>query len=61
MTVIDKHDPRDPFSLPGGDVNYLESTRKPVSGMKVAYSPDLGIFNVEESVAKVVQKATGAF
>ena len=61
MSVIGKHDPRDPFSMPSGDVNYLQATRKPVSGMKVAYSPDLGIFPVEESVAKVVHKATEAF
>lgn len=61
MSVLDKHDPRDPFSLPSGNVNYLEATRKPVSDMKVAYSPDLGIFPVEESVAKVVYKATEAF
>lgn len=61
MSVLGRHDPRDPLSMPDGDVNYLEATRKPVAGMKVAYSPDLGIFPVEDSVAKVVRKATEAF
>ena len=53
--------PRDPFSLPEGGVDYIAATRRPIEGMRVAYSPDFGIFPVEERVLSVVAGAVRAF
>jgi Asp-tRNA(Asn)/Glu-tRNA(Gln) amidotransferase A subunit family amidase len=52
--------PRDPFSLPGEGVDYVAATRRPVEGMRVAYSPNFGVFPVEERVLSVVDEAVHA-
>jgi amidase/aspartyl-tRNA(Asn)/glutamyl-tRNA(Gln) amidotransferase subunit A len=43
----------------GGD--YLAATRRSISGLKVAYSPDLDVFPVDARVASVVADAVRAF
>lgn len=61
MSVMGRHEPRDPLSLPDQGIDYLAATRRPVRGLKVAYSPDLGIFPVDARVARVVRDALPAF
>jgi Asp-tRNA(Asn)/Glu-tRNA(Gln) amidotransferase A subunit family amidase len=61
LQVMAHHDPRDPMSLPDQGTDYVAATRKSVRGMKVAYSPDFGIYSVDERVAKVVAEALPAF
>src|SRR5918998_257292 len=52
---------RDPFSVPDDGTDYQGATRRPVSGLKIAYSADLDIFPVEERVLFVVGEAVRAF
>ena len=61
LQVLAGPDPRDPLSLPHEDQDYLAATRRPIRGLRVAYSPDLGIFPVDPVVAAVVAEALGAF
>ena len=61
MTVMGCHDPRDPMSLPDMGVDYMGAVRQSVEGLKVAYSPDFGIFPVDERVASIVRAALPAF
>ena len=61
LSVMAHHDPRDPMSLPDQGIDYLAATRKSVRGLKVAYSPDFGIYPVDERVATTVRAALPAF
>ena len=60
MGVLDGYDPRDPLSL-DEKVDYLAALKKPVRGMKIAYSPNLDVFPVEPAVAEAVARAARAF
>ena len=53
--------PRDPFSLPNDGTDYLAATRQPIEGFKVAYSPDFGIFPVDQRIEKIVGEAVRTF
>jgi Asp-tRNA(Asn)/Glu-tRNA(Gln) amidotransferase A subunit family amidase len=53
--------PRDPLSLPDEGIDYIAATRRSIKGMRVAYSPNFGIFPVEERVLSVVEEAVRAF
>jgi amidase/aspartyl-tRNA(Asn)/glutamyl-tRNA(Gln) amidotransferase subunit A len=53
--------PRDPFSLPDQGIDYLACTRRSVQGLRLAYSPDLGVFPVDPRVRGVVEAALPAF
>ena len=53
--------PRDPLSLPDEGMDYIAATRRSIEGMRVAYSPNFGIFPVEERVLSVVEEAARAF
>jgi amidase len=62
-TVIDAlagYDSRDPFGLehPG---DLLGAVRRPIAGMRIAYSPDLDVFPVDPAVSAVVDEAVRAF
>jgi Asp-tRNA(Asn)/Glu-tRNA(Gln) amidotransferase A subunit family amidase len=60
-TVLAGPHPRDPFSLPDDGTDYLSATRTSIEGLRVAYSPDFGIFPVDDPVSDVVRKAVRAF
>jgi Asp-tRNA(Asn)/Glu-tRNA(Gln) amidotransferase A subunit family amidase len=47
----------DPFSLPGDDTNVVAAVDEPVDDIRVAYSPDLGVFPLEDRVRTVVDDA----
>src|SRR5215213_2724555 len=53
--------PRDPFSLPDEGTDYVAATRRSVGGMRIAYSPNFGVFPVEERVLSVIEEAVRAF
>ncbi|HTO04330.1 MAG TPA: amidase, partial [Opitutus sp.] len=61
LNVMARHDPRDPFSLPAGGIDYVKASRRSIKGLKIAYSPDLDVFPVEEGVARVVEAALAGF
>ena len=53
--------PRDPFSLPNDGTDYLAATRQSIEGMRVAYSPDFGIFPMDERIGTIVGTAVRVF
>lgn len=61
LAVMAGPDPRDPHSLPDDGVDYLAATRRAIGGLKVAYSPNLDVFPVEDEVSGVVAEAVRAF
>lgn len=61
LSVMAGPDDRDPMSLPPAGECFLEATRRSIRGMRIAYSPDWDVFEVEPGVAKVVAKAVRAF
>ena len=54
------HDPRDPFSL-GEPVDHLGALGRSLDGVRIAYSPDFGMYPVDAKVAAVVAEAVTAF
>lgn len=60
LSVLAGYDSRDPFSL-DESVDYMAATRRSIQGMKIAYSPDLGVFPVDPRVTEAVAKAVRAF
>jgi amidase/aspartyl-tRNA(Asn)/glutamyl-tRNA(Gln) amidotransferase subunit A len=60
MTALAGYDPRDPFSL-REEVDYLGALDRDITGMRIAYSPDLDVFPVDRRVAAVVAGAVRAF
>jgi aspartyl-tRNA(Asn)/glutamyl-tRNA(Gln) amidotransferase subunit A len=58
--VVGAH-PLDPNSLPHPGFSYRETLADLPSGLRIAYSPDLGFACVQSDVAAVVAEATRAF
>jgi Asp-tRNA(Asn)/Glu-tRNA(Gln) amidotransferase A subunit family amidase len=54
-------DDRDPYSLPADGADYMAATRRSVAGLRIAWSPDLGVFPIEPEVARVTSEAVRAF
>ncbi|MDP8948737.1 MAG: amidase [Actinomycetota bacterium] len=52
---------RDPFSLPDDGTDYLTATRRPIDGLRIAYSPNFDVFPVEEEVGAIIGDAVRAF
>jgi Asp-tRNA(Asn)/Glu-tRNA(Gln) amidotransferase A subunit family amidase len=48
--------PRDPLSVPAVE-DYRAAVDRPVDGMRVAYSPDMGVYPVEQRVRETVGEA----
>jgi amidase/aspartyl-tRNA(Asn)/glutamyl-tRNA(Gln) amidotransferase subunit A len=61
LNVIAGYEPRDPFSLNDPPTDFTAATRRPIRGLRIAYSPDLDVFPVEPRVAGVVASAVRAF
>jgi amidase len=59
LTALSGPDPRDPLSFPFHD-DPLGAVDRPIAGMRIAYSPDLGGFAVDPAVAAVVAEAVQA-
>ncbi len=60
MTALSGYDPRDVFSLDEVP-DYMGATTRSLEGMRIAYSPDWGVFPVDPAVAETVRRAVGAF
>jgi Asp-tRNA(Asn)/Glu-tRNA(Gln) amidotransferase A subunit family amidase len=61
LDVIAGPHPSDPFSLPERDGAYTSVTRRSLDGTSVAYSPDLGICEVDSEIAGIVEDAVDGF
>lgn len=57
LSVLAGPSDTDPFSLPADGTDYLAAVDAPVDDVRVAYSPDLGIFPLERRVRDVVDDA----
>ncbi len=53
--------PRDPFSLPAPDIDYRAATERGAEDLRVAYSPDLSRFVIDERVRRVMDDAVTGF
>jgi aspartyl-tRNA(Asn)/glutamyl-tRNA(Gln) amidotransferase subunit A len=61
LTVISEPDERDWTALPYQEIDYTEGLDAGISGLRVAYSRDLGYAKVDPEVAALVDEAAGAF
>ncbi len=61
LKVIAGPHPRDPFSLPDDGLDYLAALDTSIAGFKIAYSPNLDVFPVEQQVQSVIKEALPAF
>jgi aspartyl-tRNA(Asn)/glutamyl-tRNA(Gln) amidotransferase subunit A len=61
LGVMSGPDDRDPYSLPADGADYMAATTRSVSGLRVAWSPDLGVFPIDPEVARVTKDAVAAF
>jgi Asp-tRNA(Asn)/Glu-tRNA(Gln) amidotransferase A subunit family amidase len=61
LHVIVGPDDRDPYSVPADGADYMAATRKSIKGLRVAWSPDLGVFPIDAEVARVTAEAVRAF
>jgi amidase/aspartyl-tRNA(Asn)/glutamyl-tRNA(Gln) amidotransferase subunit A len=60
LEAIAGPDARDPFSLPDR-LDFLGATRRSIKGMKIAWTPDFGVYPVEPAVVETCRAALAAF
>ncbi|MBQ7444334.1 MAG: amidase [Clostridia bacterium] len=61
LNLMARYDPRDPHSVPRAPKDYVRLMKEPVSGMKIGFTPDFGIWPVDSEIADIVEKAALAF
>lgn len=61
LTYMSGYNPRDPYSVARDTVFYRKYLTQDLRGMKIAYTPDFGIFSVDPEVEKVVLEAVNHF
>jgi aspartyl-tRNA(Asn)/glutamyl-tRNA(Gln) amidotransferase subunit A len=61
LSVITGPDPRDRYSIPAADFDYVEATKGDIAGLRIAYSEDWGFAAVDPEVRRVVSDAVAAF
>jgi amidase/aspartyl-tRNA(Asn)/glutamyl-tRNA(Gln) amidotransferase subunit A len=60
MTALTGYHPSDPFSL-DERVDFMAATQRSIAGMRIAFSPDFGIFPVESDVRETIVAAVQVF
>lgn len=61
LSVMAGQHPVDPMVAPDDGTDFLGATRDPIDGFAVAYSPNLDVFPLDDSVAGIVDDAAYAF
>ena len=61
LDVMAGDHPADPFSLPTPTQSYTDAIQESVNDLSIAYSPDLGVYPVADSVRTLVGDAVDAF
>jgi aspartyl-tRNA(Asn)/glutamyl-tRNA(Gln) amidotransferase subunit A len=61
LSVITGPDPRDRYSIPAADFDYLDAVQGDIKGLRVAYSDDWGYAAVDPEVRRIVGEAVAAF
>lgn len=59
LAVMSGPHPRDPFALPDDGLDWLAAPSRELDGLRIAFSPDLGVFPIDPRVAAVVEDAVG--
>ena len=57
LDVLVGWDASDPFAVPAPEADYVGATRRGADSLSVGYSPDLGIFPMEDVVRDTVEEA----
>lgn len=61
LSVIAGPDPRDRYSIPAADFDYVEAVKGDIKGLRIAYSEDWGYAAVDPEVRRVVSEAVAVF
>ena len=61
LEYMARYNPRDPLSLDHGHRNFTELMKRPLKGMKIAFTPDFGVFAVDKEVEHTVRMAAVRF
>lgn len=61
LNVMAGYDPFDPNSIDHGDIDYTDALKGSIKGKKIAFTPDFGIFPVEQEIKDMVEAAAKAF
>ncbi|HUW64018.1 MAG TPA: amidase [Spirochaetia bacterium] len=61
LSVVTGPDRRDPFSLPYTGEDFADTGKEEIIGLRIAYSPDLGFFEIDSGVREVVDRAVQVF
>lgn len=61
LSVVTGADRRDPFSLPDTGEDFTALGEEAINGLRIAYSPDLGFFEIDAGVREVVDRAVQVF
>lgn len=61
LDVLAGPHPGDPMVAPADGTDFLAATDRGIDGLSVAYSPDLGVYPVEDPVRDTVEDALSAF
>lgn len=57
LNLMKGYDPRDPFSVDYGEHDYSEEMKRPLTGVRIAYTPDFNVFPVDDEIEKIVRTA----
>ncbi len=60
LNALAGRDPRDPFSI-DDPVDFTAAVHRPVDGLRIAYTPDWGVFPIDPRVRDTVDNAVRAF
>lgn len=60
LNVLSGFDRRDPYSH-GDDVDFATALDRPMTGKRIAYSPDFGVFPVDRRIAATVADAVATY
>lgn len=61
LSVIAGPDPRDRYSIPAADFDYVQAVQGDIKGLRIAYSEDWGYAAVDPEVRRVVREAVAVF
>src|SRR3954470_1715550 len=60
LTAIAGYDPRDPLSI-DDPTDFTGAVRRPIKGMRIAYTRDYDVFPIDRRIARVVDEAVQVF
>src|SRR3954447_15857792 len=60
LTAVAGYDPRDPLSL-NDSADFTGAVRRPIKGMRIAYTRDYDVFPIDRRIAAVVDRAVQVF